>query len=281
MKERFKKMGRAIVGGIAALGDIIWELIKGLATLITIFIIFILVMVLFPFPLFGLVALVLLLCLLIVHREKVSMIIAVLISLSLILALVHHVTNYYGEDWHWANKKWLNIHFTEHHFGLIDAKKMIYDKLTCYGAASLDTVTVEGPLIVYGKLYANELKAQNTLTAYGKMVLDDSIIKGPIYAHGNLRMNNCTVTEKMSVYGKLEAKECHLPEIEFYARKLKLKSSVVKSIYAGDKRGRKTITLIETIVEGDVLFEDGNGMVVLKKGARIKGKVTGGVVAIE
>ncbi len=280
-KERSKKIGQIILDGITCLGKIIWAFIRGIATIITLFIIFILIMTLLPFPFFGLAALMLLLSLLIIHREKVSTVIAFLIAIVLTLTLAHNIKYYYYGNWNWTNKKWLNIHFTGNHFGLVDAKNTSYDTLTCYGAAYLDEVTIAGPLIVYGKLYANELMAQDIVTVYGQTFLDDSVIKGPVCAHGNLHMNKCSITKKLSVYGTLEAKECHLDEIEFYAKKLKLKTSHVKNIYAKESRGRTTIVLTETTVDENVTFEDGNGKVILKKGASIKGKVSGGTVVIE
>ena len=63
-----------------------------------------------------------------------------------------------------------------------------------------------------------------------------------------------------------------------------MSNSTASSLFIQKKdkgNGKQTIHISGGVVTGDVVFEGGNGCVILKKGAKIKGKVSGGVVVVQ
>ena len=136
-----------------------------------------------------------------------------------------------------------------------------FEILTVNGAASLDDVSAQ-EVIINGSLGATNLVTQK------------------LTANGSVNLTASKIEEIAKVAGALEAYECLFNAITLLSEYAVLNNSKVKTIdvkKVSDFRKKvQQIELVNTAVEGDIVFEGGDGEVILKNGAFVQGKVIGG-----
>jgi len=135
---------------------------------------------------------------------------------------------------------------------------------------------IQGPLTIYGRFNADDLKVQGPVTIYGRTALHDINFKDDFTVYGKVDLNNGRIVGETTIYGKACIEECHMNDLIVYAKKITLTSSTVKNIYMKEKSRKTTVILVGSKVEGDIVFDSGKGNVILERGAFVAGKVRGG-----
>lgn len=99
--------------------------------------------------------------------------------------------------------------------------------------------------------------------------------------NGPASLAEVTVTGKTDINGPLDARASKLNTIDISTSRMDLDNCIVKSINvrsSDTKRKEQIIVLTDTIIEDSIVFEEGNGKVILK-GTKsvVKGKIIGGI----
>lgn len=141
-----------------------------------------------------------------------------------------------------------------------------FSSLTTYGPTSLHHVNIKNTLTVHGPLEAHHT------TIYRLEVA------GPV------NFTHTTVETQSTLYGPLDAEHSKfVGPLRIATNELTLKDCDVSSITlihndTHPKRTQKLHLHHGTVIHGDIVFEDGEGIVIKHKGSKIEGQVTGGVI---
>ena len=99
----------------------------------------------------------------------------------------------------------------------------------------------------------------------------------------NVQVTNEATIEAVQVIGMLDAKACSIQGLVITTESsmlnaCKVKTVMVKKSAVEGVQKPQVLELDNTVVEGDVTFEAGNGQIVLKGDARVAGAIIGGAV---
>jgi len=147
-------------------------------------------------------------------------------------------------------------------FGTVKLHNVIYKNIVINGTARLDNVFVAEQLGVNGNLSANK-------TTIGAMTVN-----------GNADLQKVTVKGLSAFNGYLQAKDSSFGKIIFGTRNAILSDSTTKLITVRKEENitEQIIELDNTKVDGDIVFEGGNGKVLLKGDSEVVGKINGGIL---
>ncbi len=262
---------------LAYIGKLVWSCIMGIATIITFLLIFVLLLAILPRPFVWIISIVSLLWFIYNFQNQIITTIAILIAFCLALMLLYMVNRSLFP--HWIITKTFStfkINFSNKSFGLTHYKNRSFETLTCYGSSQLDSVSISGPLTIYGQLDAQKLHTQGPITIYGHAKLNDITSKDTIIVYGKLTLNKSIISGKTQLYGKTHIEQSTMDDLAVYAKKVTLTSSNVKNIYMKKDSENGIVTLIKTIVDGNIVFDYKKGRVILDRDSSIKGNIING-----
>jgi hypothetical protein len=151
-------------------------------------------------------------------------------------------------------------------YGPADYRKRTFSTLTVYGPTTLHHVDIKNTLKVHGPLDAHHTTIHHLE------------VMGPV------NCTHTTVEAESILYGPLDAEHSKFRgPLRIATNELTLKHSDVSAITlihndTHHKRTQKVHLHRGTVVHGDIVFEDGDGIVIAHKGAKIIGNVIGGVI---
>ncbi|GEM_PF-5191545 len=145
------------------------------------------------------------------------------------------------------------------------------------GASKVDHVSVEDNVVVHGTATLNKVFVGKTLFIHGSLSATDSTMQR-LESNGYTVLKNCQIDETIIAQGFTQLTDCKTATIKIKGS-LRAKGSSLQSILIQKSwPGKHVINLTDTIVQGDVIFENIIGSVVLKGNAHILGNVIGGTV---
>ena len=146
--------------------------------------------------------------------------------------------------------------------GSAHLKEMSYASITINGTAKLDNVTVTEKLTINGSLLATK-STIHTINANGKIDLQKTTINGPCKINGYLNAQNST-----------------LDQIIVSSERITFYDSTTKTITIKKTKehGEQIVELNSTKVDGNIVFEGGNGKVLSTGNSEITGKIDGGTL---
>jgi len=167
-------------------------------------------------------------------------------------------------------------------FGPARYGKQNLSKVQVYGPAVFEGTTVAETAQIFGPMNAEDAKFK-TLVVNGPCNLKSSSIHEAAL-NGPVKVRKVTVTGKIEINGPLMARDSHFKgPISIAARKITFEGSDAISLElrashnSDDKKGQIVI-LKNSIISGNIMFEQGNGKVYLMRGAKVKGQVKGGQI---
>lgn len=145
------------------------------------------------------------------------------------------------------------------------------------GWAELNGTTVTNSTTVEGFLKAYNVNL-NTVSANGMVTINNSTIKGFFHFRGDLTVNGLTDYNKLEMVGILDASNSSFDDIEITSEKSYLSSTSTKNIveHMASNHHEKIYLRNNSVVNGDISFDSGNGEVVVSGGSRVMGAVRGG-----
>lgn len=151
-------------------------------------------------------------------------------------------------------------------FGSLKATESEFDKLTVNGLTTLKNVIVNGELIVNGITNAIKSKFNSSIEIQGELNSEDSVFH-----------------DSVKVFGLLTGRKSKFNNLITIDSKLILDQSETKDIVVelkGNKKQRKEEVILKrgTIVNGNLKFISGKGIIKKSDDSVIKGEIIGGVV---
>ena len=138
------------------------------------------------------------------------------------------------------------------------------DSLSGNGMVSLNGTTVLGATIVNGLLNADDASFFS---------LD---------ANGSVKLMQCTIHDLASIKGLLTASSTKFEKtLDIYSSETRLiNSKINQNLHFGHTDSKKQIVYLDNFsaVGGDIIFDDGNGEVVLRGQSTVGGKIIGGQI---
>lgn len=140
----------------------------------------------------------------------------------------------------------------------------IVDNLSGNGMVTVNGTTVSGATLVNGLLHADDTNFYS---------LD---------VNGNAKLTQCTINDVASIKGSLTASSTKFEKtLDVYSSKTRfINSKVSNELHLGHTDSRKQVVYLDNFseVSGDIIFDDGEGEVILRGQSKIGGKVVGGHV---
>lgn len=153
-------------------------------------------------------------------------------------------------------------------------------KTIIHGSANLEHDSYIS-LIVHGSADLEDVKISKDLDVNGSLKAEDCTFK-EVVVHGAGSFEECKISGLIRVLGSADFDDCKLKKVEITSSSTEFEECKVSEILMKKNssilNSSQKVTLKDTVVSGDVTFEQGNGIVVLKDGAKVKGKVVGGKI---
>jgi len=172
-------------------------------------------------------------------------------------------------------------------YGPVILHNQEFQVLTIYGVAKLTNVIAE-QVEVQGTATLHAVEARN-MNINGAVTAQNVKISENIMLNGSVLLDNTQVMGSTHINGALEAKKSVLHDIDIATEKIVLQDCQVGTITMKKNRPgynflginttkTQVVELDNTIVNGNIIFEEDGGVVILKNNAQIKGTVTRGVI---
>lgn len=135
--------------------------------------------------------------------------------------------------------------------------------LTTNGMASIDNTIISGKTQTSGYLKANNSKFES------------------LKSNGQAVLSNCTIEKDAAINGQLMAESTIFNNnLNLHSSQSKLSDSRVnKNVHVYHSNSKQSMLLLKgSTIDGDVIFDDGNGEIIMDKSSQINGSVIGGKV---
>jgi hypothetical protein len=144
--------------------------------------------------------------------------------------------------------------------------------LTC-GSGTVASLTGNGVITVNGTTVTGATQINGLLSAE-----DASFVS--LDVNGGAKLVQCTITDAATIKGSLTASSTKFEStLEVYSSETRLINSTVRNnLHVGNTDSKKQVVYLDDYSEisGDIIFDDGNGEVILRGRSKIVGKVIGG-----
>lgn len=149
--------------------------------------------------------------------------------------------------------------------------------------------------VTCGKGTINKLSGYGVTAVHGTTVLGSTSINGTLSAedasfssldvNGSVKLTQCTINEEANIRGSLTASSSKFEKIlEVHSNVTRfINSKVNGDLHMGETSSKKQVVYLDNYSEvtGNIIFEDGNGEVILRGKSKIGGKVVGGKITVE
>ena len=156
--------------------------------------------------------------------------------------------------------------------GALNAEQCTIKQATVSGAANLQQCTINQKLTVHGGCNIKNSEVKN-MTVYGGLNMKNSKSSDAIHVCGQAKLTESKIHEFESNGLKNEFHDCDIsgsivinkPDTNWFLSLFQSKT--------------QQLTLIDTVVHGDITFEQDGGKVILHGSSKIHGKIIGGTIA--
>lgn len=136
----------------------------------------------------------------------------------------------------------------------------------------------------------NNLNGNGMVTVNGTTVAGATVINGLLHAedanffslevNGSVKLVQCTINDAASIKGALTASSTKFEKmLEIYSSETRfINSKVNNNLHLAHTDSKKHIVYLDNYseVSGDIVFDDGDGEVILRGNSKVGGKVIGG-----
>ena len=149
------------------------------------------------------------------------------------------------------------------------------------GSDSYGEVTLES-LEILGTIKLNKTTISKLLKVTGNLVANSAHLN-EIDAEGNVKLSDSVLDNQVVVTGSLQAHDSDFRQpLTFTGQKAFFSGCSLSSIKVRRDaafKAKQVIELKKTVVDGSIIFEGGNGEVILYPGSKIRGSLTGGKIS--
>lgn len=161
---------------------------------------------------------------------------------------------------------------------------------SCVSIANADTCKSEPGRITCGKGEVNSLIGNGMVTVNGTTILGDTDVNGMLNAtdgsfnklnvNGTVSLVQCTVNETAQVKGALIASSCKFENtLSIFSNMTRfINSKINYNLTINHTDNKEQIVYLDnhSEVNGDIIFEDKNGKVIVRGGSKVTGNIYGG-----
>lgn len=152
--------------------------------------------------------------------------------------------------------------------------RIVPGSVTC-GQGTTDSLSGNGMVTVNGTTVSGETLVNGVLNA------DDANFFS-LEVNGSAKLTQCTINDVASIKGSLTASSTKFEKkLEIYSSETRfINSKVNNELHLGHTDSGKQVVYLDNFseVSGDIIFDDGNGEVIVRGQSKIGGKVIGGQV---
>lgn len=201
----------------------------------------------------------------------------------------NHNSNYSSYTGNTASNLTPNASNAEMLFGAKTLQNTKLRNFVGYGDIALYDSAVSGTATIYGDMQTNNVKINDTII-YGSAQLHDTDVKNKLSIYGEAFLSNSKINGSSTIFGTIASDNTIFKgDINATTSKFTLLNSQTKGIniqqlntVIGSKNANKnpqTIRIIgNSIINGDIVFEQGGGIVELGKHAKVNGKIKGALL---
>ena len=160
------------------------------------------------------------------------------------------------------------------------------------GIASANVCVIEPGSVTCGKGHVTDLSGNGMVTVNGTTITDATSINGLLKANdasfGSLQINGtatltqCIINDLADFKGTVTAISSHFKQaLEIYSSLSRFSNTKIEdSIHVHHTDNPKQVIHLEknSVVSGDIIFDDGHGEVIVRGKSSISGKVIGGEI---
>lgn len=174
----------------------------------------------------------------------------------------------------------------------IDIKKLIAMLFLTGSVASTNAsvCNIVPGSVTCGHGTVDSLSGNGMVTVNGTTVSSSTLVNGLLNAddasffsldvNGSAKLTQCTINDTASIKGSLTASSTKFEKtLEIYSSETRfINSKVSNDLHLGHTDSRKQVVYLDNFSEisGDIIFDDGEGEVILRGQSKIGGKVIGG-----
>ncbi len=160
------------------------------------------------------------------------------------------------------------------------------------GIASANVCSIEPGSVTCGKGSVNELSGNGMVTVDGTTIADTTMVNGLLKAnnaefgslevHGTATLSACIIHDVADFKGTVTASSSRFKNLlDIYSNLSRfVNTKIENNIHVHHTDNPKQVVHLEknSVVSGDIIFDDGHGEVVLRGQSSITGKVIGGEI---
>lgn len=164
--------------------------------------------------------------------------------------------------------------------GAVICGKGTVDNVYVLGLATIDGTAISGTFGVTGAVNASNA-VFNKVGCLGNIQIKDSAVNGFFDTTGLVTAENVSFHNKLRNIGILTAVDSNFADaIEITTTQLSFKNSTTKNItvHRDEHPAPKVYLQMHSLVDGNIVFESGDGVVIESEGSEVKGKVVGGTI---
>ncbi len=155
-----------------------------------------------------------------------------------------------------------------------------------------DTCKILPGSVVCSKGVINSINGNGMVTINGTTILNATIVNGLLSAtdanfnsliiNGTANLTQCTVNEMSEIKGSLSASSTKFEKgLTVFSNSTRfINSKVSGDLHVGHCEPQKQVVYLDNFSEvtGDIIFDDGHGVVFTRGKSKIGGKITGGLL---
>ncbi len=164
-----------------------------------------------------------------------------------------------------------------------------------FAAVNASVCNIVPGSVTCGHGTVNSLSGNGMVNVNGTTVLGATIVNGLLNAedanflslevNGSVKLIQCTINDASSIKGSLTASSTKFEKtLEVYSNETRfINSKVSNDLHLGHTDSKKQVVYLDNFseVSGDIIFDDGEGEVILRGQSKIGGKVIGGQTTLK
>ncbi|MCB9493233.1 MAG: hypothetical protein H6679_03090 [Epsilonproteobacteria bacterium] len=185
--------------------------------------------------------------------------------------------------WSWADfvpesvKRW--VADTSFFNGKMVTEEGEHKSLAVNGTATLKKDHIKDTLSVNGVGDLEDVKVDRLVQVNGRLKARNCTFN-EVKVNGRAELEKCKILSDATIVGVLEAEDTRFEKLTIYAKKVWLKEcSINQSIIFPERSDKKkeeqVLELVDTVVKGDITFEQKDGKVLLVGQSKVLGNIIG------
>lgn len=158
--------------------------------------------------------------------------------------------------------------------GLVAHESVFNGRCDVQGGMNAQVITSGHSIYVRGGCHLSQATVAGALQIKGGATLSNVTVSGQTIIKGGATLHDVQCEQKASIDGSLTADHCTFATLEFFPDYLVLKNSIIlQTLEMRSRKQFKGMTLYDTVIHGDIFFENPGHTINLQGSSAYKGKL--------